>query len=315
MRLLRDADLIDLPPEPLLAAVRDHLRADYEGCATAPPRHKVEMGGDRAGALVFTAGGDARSVGFRAYETLPAPERPANAPEDQIVACWDRATARLRGLAVGARLGALRTGALGGAALGATRAGRGPLSIGVVGCGIQATTQLWAAAGAVAISQVHVFCRTPARREAFVAELHRDLDLDVLPCETAEAAVRGRDVVILATTARAPVIETGWIAPHAHVTTVGPKRAGAHEMPLELAARAALIVSDSPTQIAAQADHMLAGDPAMARLTHLGAHVGTAARAVPDGIALYLSAGLAGSEVACLRAILDAEPRRGTALA
>ena len=312
MRLLHDADLIDLPPGPLLAAVRDHLRADHEGRAIAPPRHRVEMGGDRAGALVFTAGGDARSVGFRAYETLPAPERPAEAPEDQIVACWDRATARLRGLAVGARLGALRTGALGGAALGATRAGHGPLDVGVVGCGMQAATQLWAAADTAAISRVHVLCRTPARREAFAAELRRDLGLDTVPSETAEAAVRGRDVVILATTARAPVIEADWIAPHAHVTTVGPKRADAHEMPLELAARAALIVSDSPAQIAAQADHMLAGDPAMAGLAHLGAHLGSAAPAVPQGIALYLSAGLAGPEVACLRAILDGDPERGT---
>jgi ornithine cyclodeaminase len=175
--------------------------------------------------------------------------------------------------------------------------------LGVVGCGAQAETQLLAAAEALDLPDVAVFCRDEGRREAFAARLGAATRTTIRPAPSAEAAVRGRDVVILATSARAPVIEAGWVEPGAHVTTVAPKARAGHELPPELAERAALVVSDSPQQIRAAGEgHMLAGRPALARIEHLGGHLDGPP---PPGPTLFLSAGLAGSEVACLRAVIE----------
>jgi ornithine cyclodeaminase/alanine dehydrogenase-like protein (mu-crystallin family) len=43
------------------------------------------------------------------------------------------------------------------------------------------------------------------------------------------AAVRGADIVILATRSERPVIDADWIDSGTHVNTVGPKTLSAHE--------------------------------------------------------------------------------------
>jgi alanine dehydrogenase len=58
---------------------------------------------------------------------------------------------------------------------------------------------------------------------------------------TAEAAVRGADVVALTTNSARPVIEPGWVAPGTHVSSVG-YRPPDGELPRELARTASLYV-------------------------------------------------------------------------
>ena len=111
MRVLSDRDIDRVPFSIILEAVRAHVLADFRGETISPPRYVVEFG---AGGLVFTVGGTSEFAGFRAYETF---QQPALENEDQLTAVWDRSTRRLCGIALGERLGALRTGALGGVAI------------------------------------------------------------------------------------------------------------------------------------------------------------------------------------------------------
>jgi ornithine cyclodeaminase len=115
--------------------------------------------------------------------------------------------------------------------------------------------------------------------------------------------VDGADVVILATRSEMPVIEAGWVAPGAHVNTVGPKAAGACETPTDLAEAAAVVVSDSPAQAAAYGAPFFTSR----ELTHLGAVIAGAARGRTSDadVTLYASTGLAGSEVAIARRLLE----------
>ena len=118
MRILNDADIDRLPLAPLIAAVRAHIVADAKGQAVAPPRHIVGFGN---GNLIFTIGGDRRLAGFRAYQTFAKPGHPA---DDQVIAAWDRDTGEMLGLALGNRLGALRTGCVGAVAVDILEIGR-----------------------------------------------------------------------------------------------------------------------------------------------------------------------------------------------
>ena len=72
MRILNDAEIDQLPLQPLIVAVRAHIIADAKGDTVAPPRHIVGFGN---GDLIFTIGGDQRLAGFRAYQTFAKPGR------------------------------------------------------------------------------------------------------------------------------------------------------------------------------------------------------------------------------------------------
>ena len=264
MRVLTDRDIDRVPFSIILEAVRAHVLADFRGETISPPRHAVEFGD---GGIVFTVGGTPSFAGFRAYETF---HEPALEKEDQLIAVWDRATRRLAGLAIGERLGALRTGALGGVAIDLMAAPDGR-RLAVIGTGLQAETQLIAAASVSSFSGIAVFSRSRENAAAFALRMSAVLGVSIAAADSAEQAVKDADIVILATNSSTPVIETAWLKPGAHINTLGPKRQSAHDLPLEIAAGAALIASDSPQQVAAMGDeHMLHGHQASARTLHLG---------------------------------------------
>jgi alanine dehydrogenase len=272
-------------------AARRALEDAYRGLLAAPPRLRAEIGD---GGLVFTAGGYADgALGLRVYGLWPG-------DSDQAVLVWDR-DGRLRGCVVGSELGARRTGALGGVAVDVL-ARADASTVGLVGSGTQAWTQLWAIAAVRSLSRVRVFSPTRKHRDAFAGRARSELGLPAEPCDTAEEAVADAHVVVLATRSEEPVIDAGWIGDGTHVSTVGPKFASAHETPPEPAHRAAVVVSDSPEQAAAY-DEPFFTDRA---LTHLGAVVAgeAAGRASDRDITLYCSTGLAGSEVVLAETLL-----------
>lgn len=297
-QVLTDAQIEQVPMGSIMPAVREHLIADAQGKAVSPARHHVSF---ENGQIVFTIGGSQSLAGFRAYETFSSPDRSG---EDQIVAVWDRENCRLKGIAIGSRLGELRTGALGGIAIDVL-ASRTAGICGVIGAGKQAETQVLAATTVRQFEAVRVFSRDPVSRAAFADKMSAAAAANVMPVATARDCVEGADVVILATNSKAPVIAADWILPTAHVTTLGPKARQGHELPMELAARAAVIASDSPQQIAAHgAQHMLHGTRDWDRIVHLGDLAPAFDPDAARGMTLYLSAGLAGSEVAALDAAL-----------
>jgi ornithine cyclodeaminase/alanine dehydrogenase-like protein (mu-crystallin family) len=292
MRLLDDNDVDRLiSPSLAVEAMRETVRKAYEGAVDAPPRLSVPLGPI---GLVFTAGAvRGGPVGFRAYGLWPG-------DSDQLVAVWDP-VGKLTGLVVGARLGRYRTGALGGVALDALAPD--PLGVlAVVGTGRQAWAQLWAATAVRAPAEVRVAGRDPDRLAAFVRRATVELRLPATAVTSVRDAVAGAGSVIVATTSRTPVLAAEWLPTDCHVTTVGPKFTDDAELPAELVREAAVVVSDGPAQIAAIAAPSFAAVP----VVHLGAVLAGAAT-VPAGIRVFVSAGLAGTEVVLADRLLASE--------
>ncbi len=294
-----------LDPATAVGAVREALLAAHSGLLYAPPRVAVDLGG---GNLVFTAGRlePAGVFGFRAYDTLVGAE--------QLVAVWGRDDGRLRALVCGDELGARRTGAIGAVAVDAA-ARPGAIRLGLVGAGTQAWTQLWAVRAVRPVTTVTVAARRPERAAAFAERAAAKLGVAVRPVTDARDAVSEQDVVIVATNSATPVLEAEWIAPGAHVTTVGPKAVSRHEVPAALAERADVILTDSPAQLAAYPEpHLFAGEPVVSLGAILAGEV--AGRTDPEQITVFCSVGLAGTEVALAAALYgDHEGRReGTEL-
>lgn len=303
--VLTDADVDRLAHMPdLTGAMIRAFRASKAGELVAPPRHSVAFAG---GSLVFTVGGTDAIAGFRAYQTFQS----GIADDQQVVCVWDTASARLKGVVLGNRLGALRAGALGGAAID-VMARRESRICGVVGTGRQAETQLMAAAAVRPLEEIRVFGRDGPRRIRFAEDAATRVGLPVRPVDEPAQAVVGADIVICATNSATPVLDSDWVSPGTHVTTVGPKQKGRHELPAELADRAAVIATDSPAQIAAQGDdHFLTDGGALGRVRDLADLAATGEQRPSNGITLYLSAGLAGTEVIIADLLLDLARRQG----
>ncbi|MBB3918366.1 ornithine cyclodeaminase family protein [Rhizobium fabae] len=300
-KILRDEDLND---SGLMAVAIEALEAAFLARAghrlIAPPRHHVSFG-DR-GDLVFTIGGilgETPLAGFRVYETFGG--------ADQIVAVWSVDDARLKGIVLGERLGSLRTGAIGGVAIRHLSA-PDARSVGILGSGAQARSQLAAAAAVRKLERARVFSPNENRRAAFAEEMERALGLEVVPVGSAREAVDDADIVISATTSRTPVIHAADLKPGVHINTVGPKTRDGYELGLDIADAAAVIATDSPEQTSAYASpFFLAGSGHEHRMADLADIMAGRAggRGSPEDTTLFCSVGLAGTEVVVASAILD----------
>lgn len=290
---LDDSDVERLADMAELVRVCDSAVAQAaSGQLVSPARQRVRLG---QGGLVFTVGGNDELFGFRAYGSHNDSE------QEQVVAVWGRRPRGLRGLVVGELLGAYRTGAIGGAAIN-RMASYDATTCAVIGTGLQARTQLIACAVVRQLSSVRVYSRSLANRLAFAHQVSDQIGLEVTVAHSAAEAIDGAEIVILATSSGSPVIDAAELAPNAHVSTIGPKRASQHELPMEVAEEGWVVATDAPAQVAKEGfRHFLYSSPVPIR--PLG-EVRISAQ-VRYGRTVFLSAGLAGTEVLVANSLLS----------
>lgn len=150
-------------------------------------------------------------------------------------------------------LGQIRTGAASGYATDLL-ADPEATTLGVIGSGFQARTQVEAIRAVRPIQQVRVWSRSEDKRRKFAAEIGAEA------AATAEEAVRGARIVATATNSAEPVIEDAWIAPGTLINAMGSNRAKNRELPSELVRRAALIAVDSLEQAKMEAGDLIVPD-------------------------------------------------------
>lgn len=93
-------------------------------------------------------------------------------------------------------------------------------TVGLLGSGWQAGGQLLALDEVRDIDTVDVYSPTKESREAFAQEFDERIDADVTAVDSAEEAVRGKDILDAATSSLDPVIKLDWLEPGMHVTSV-----------------------------------------------------------------------------------------------
>jgi ornithine cyclodeaminase len=90
----------------------------------------------------------------------------------------------------------------------------------MLGAGAMAPHLVRAHAAVRPVAEVRLWNRTRPRAEALAAELAQD-GFAVTVADTAEAAVRGADIVSAATMSREPLVRGAWLGPGVHVDLVG----------------------------------------------------------------------------------------------
>lgn len=145
----------------------------------------------------------------------------------------------------------LRTGAVSGVAARKVPVA-GLVSVGIIGSGHQARTQLESLANVYPIESAAVYSPTAANREAFAREMSARLGFPVSAVGSAEAAVRGRAVVAAASSnaSSEPVVRGEWLDRCRLFCAVGNTRPQFMEADVRCFGDARLVVMDSLNAIA-----------------------------------------------------------------
>ena len=249
--------------------------------------------------LHYMAGADGAYFGTKIYSTHP------KHGAHFLFLLYAAADARPLAILEANSLGQIRTGAASGYAT-KLLARPDAATLGVIGSGFQARTQIAAMRAVRPIRHVKVWSRSEERRHTFAREC------DASGVETAEQAVRGSDIVVTATNAREPVLEAAWISPGTHVNAMGSNQAQRRELPTELILHADLIAVDSLEQARTESgDLLLALDPVewpggnMVELKDVKARPSTAA------VTIFKSNGIAVEDVASAGYIYETAVREG----
>jgi len=127
-------------------------------------------------------------------------------------------------------------------------------TLGIIGSGFQARTQVEAIRAVRDIRTVRVWSRDAEKRARFAAQAGGEV------AKSAEDAVGGAQIVVTATNASEPVLQDGWVAPGAFIAAMGANRPASRELPAQLVRRAGLVVVDSLEQAKIEAGDLILAD-------------------------------------------------------
>ncbi len=300
---LTEADVEALVgPEDALEAVEGSLRRLAAGEVETLSRRRLELEGGQF-ALMAAVDAGLGFAGLKSYTWLPG--------GTPFVVCLFRTDApELTAVIEADRLGRLRTGAA--SAVAARYLARdGASSLGVIGCGRQAESQVACIRAAVpAIEHVVAYCRSRDRLTAFCeltgaepAETHRDAG--------------EQDVVVTATTSRDPVLRGEWLREGALVCAIGANDLGARELDNVVLERAQFVCCDSREQARLEAGDLV--EPIeRGVLDWLEVHElqdvvagEVSGRARREDVVLFKSTGIAPWDVSLGVAVLERARERG----
>ena len=306
-RLLREADVEQvLDMDAVIAAVTGAMRELGEGRAQNEPRRRAFAPGALLN-VMFAAYPGGGVMGLKAYTVAGGRVR--------FLVTVFALDGSLTALIDADRLGAYRTGAATAVAARAL-APQGPTVVALIGSGHQAQTQALALSRVLEIAEMRVFSRTQAHREAFAAEQAQALKVKVVAAASAEAAVRGADVIVTMTTSTDPVLEADWVGSPALVVGAGSNFPNRSEIPSELVGRAQTIVVDQLATARLESGDLMAAQKAgtfeWERAIELASVLagGWKAPAQP-GITLFESHGLALWDLAAASTVLPAAEKLG----
>jgi alanine dehydrogenase len=174
----------------------------------------------------------------------------------------------------------------------------------ILGTGVQARSHLEALVEVRALAEARVWSPQPRSRERFVSEMAGRVAVPVRACDSAEAAVRDADIVVLVTSSPTPVVDDAWVAPGAHVISVGACRPDQREMAPALVARGRLVVDSRAAALVESGDVVQGIREGRFDATHVVGELGevllgrAVGRRSPSEVTIFKSLGMAVEDVA-----------------
>ena len=159
--------------------------------------------------------------------------------------------------------------------------------LGMLGSGVQARSHLEALRLVRPFREVRVW--SPRNAAAFATQF------GIRAAASAEEAVRGADVVVVATTSQTPVLSGAWLSPGTHINAVGAPRPTWRELDDDVVRKARLYVESREAATRESGDVIAAGQ-IFAEIGEVVAG-GKPGRQSADEITLFKSVGVAVEDV------------------
>lgn len=176
-------------------------------------------------------------VGYKAYYATPNGSR-------SHIYLYDATSGESLALIEANGFNVIRTGAATGVAT--RHLARGDSTIvGQIGAGRMGEGQLEAVCAVRAVRSVRVYARTRDKLEAFCRAMSQRLDIEVVPADSAEAAVRGAHIVNVITKSATPVLSGAWLEPGQHINAAGSNLLTRRELAADAVRRCNVVVVDS----------------------------------------------------------------------
>ena len=291
-----------LTPADAIGAVEASFERLAQGQVDNRPRVRQKAGGG-AFAVMSAVDHELGLAGVKSYAWVPA-------GTPFVVCLFDLERGELAAVIEADKLGQLRTGAA--SAVAAKHLARsGATSLGVIGCGWQAESQVLCIREAVpTIERVVAYCRTEKNLARFckkfgadAGESHRDAG--------------EQDIVVTVTTSRDPVLRGEWLQPGALVCAVGANDRRARELDNSVLERARFVCCDSIEQAKLESGDLI--EPVeQGLLDWLEVHElqevvagEIQGRQSADDIVLFKSNGIAAWDVAAAALALERARERG----
>jgi len=167
-------------------------------------------------------------------------------------------------------------------------------TLAILGSGVQARSHFEALKCVRDFREVRAWSPSAANLKAFTDET------GAVPMPSAEAAVRGADVIALTTSSPTPVLDDAWVKQGAHVISVGASRPTQRELDPALVARGRLFVDSRASALKESGDVVMGIAEGRYTAEHILGELGepATARASLDEITIFKSLGLAVEDVA-----------------
>ena len=203
------------------------------------------------------------------------PENPAKGLDSHqgSVMLFSAETGELMALMNASAITAIRTAAVSGVATQLlAREDAGELAI--IGTGIQARAHIEAMACARPIKRARVASRSFEQAKSFADEFSSRYSFPIEAVDSVEAAVRGADVIVTATTAAEPILKSEWISSGAHLNVVGSSIPTTREIDSATMAAASLFVDRRESTINEGGDYLFALREGAIGADHIKAELG-----------------------------------------
>ncbi len=307
------ARLLTMPE--CIRVMRDALAALARGEALVPLRTVMRVPGV-GGFLGLMPGyispheGREGALGMKAVSVFPGNATRGIDTHQGAVLLFEADTGRLSALMDGAAITAIRTAAVSGVATDLlARRDAGELAI--LGAGVQARTHLEAIAAVRPLRRVRIWSRNPEHAAALASELRPRFKFPIEAAASAEAAVRGADIVATVTASPEPILQRGWLKEGAHINAVGSSIPTTREIDTATMAAARLFVDRRESALAEAGDLLIPMREGAVTGDHIQAELGEViigknpGRRSPGELTLFKSLGLAVEDVASAAYIAD----------
>lgn len=247
--------------------------------------------------------GERAAYGVKAVCFFPDnPSRGLDSHQGSVL-LFSAETGELLALMNASAITAIRTAAVSGVAT-QLLAGENASELAIVGTGIQARAHIEAMACARPIRHARVASLNLENAQRFADECGPRYAFPIEAVESVEAAVRGADLIVTATTAANPVLKREWISTGAHLNVVGSSIPTTREVDSATIAASSLFVDRRESTINEGGDYLFALREGAIGEDHIKAEIGEVligakpGRVSADEITVFKSLGLAIEDLA-----------------